>query len=208
MYKRQPENNPLDWHIRCFGDLLEGPLRNGISPSRKGAVQGRVLTLSAITGMSFDPSFVKDGLFNDEIAETDQVAAGEFYICRGNGNPQLVGKGYFAPQSMKGVAFPDTMIAAKPDRAVVFPEYVESVWATCFVRDQIAKSARTTNGTHKINQTATEEIRLPVPPIDLQERFASLVSKLRIAKDRFIEATHQSETNFAALSQRAFRGEL
>jgi type I restriction enzyme S subunit len=202
-----PESNPKHFAIRPFGTLLDFPLRNGISPSSQGQVEAEVLTLSAITGNTFDPSKRKTGKFLVPIAERDEVNSSDFYICRGNGSPDLVGRGFFAQTSLKGVAFPDTMIAARPKRYEIWPGFLEAIWNSPYVRSQIINAARTTNGTYKINQTATENIAFPVPPPAEQERYERVVSKVRSFKVRLATASNADEL-FASISQRAFLGEL
>jgi type I restriction enzyme, S subunit len=202
-----PELNPKQLRVREFGSLLEFPLRNGISPSSRGEVEAEVLTLSAITGSAFDPAQRKTGKFLVPISQKDEVSSSDFYICRGNGSSDLVGRGFFASQSMSGVAFPDTMIAARPKTNEIWPGFLETIWNSPFVRSQIVNSARTTNGTFKINQTATENIVFPVPPPAEQERYERVVSKIRSFKSRLIGSAY-GEDLFASLSQRAFRGEL
>lgn len=203
-----PVTNPKKWEPSTVAKLLAKPLRNGVSPSSTGRHLAKVLTLSAITGQGFDPQSAKTGLFDLPLAASDTVQDGEFYICRGNGNPNLVGKGYFATCSMEGTAFPDTMIAAMPDPDLVTKEYFEQVWNSRFVRSQIIQAARTTNGTFKVNQTAVEGIRIPVPPRPLLEEFSRRARAVRHVAARALEGLGQADTLFASLSQRAFRGEL
>jgi type I restriction enzyme S subunit len=199
-----PHRNPHNYPVREFDTLLTIPLRNGISPSSKGAVAAGVLTLSAITGEKFDATQIKEGKFLRPISKTDQVDVGDFYICRGNGSPDLVGKGYFASKSMKGVAFPDTMIAAKINADEICRGFFQVIWNSQFVRGQIIEAARTTNGTFKINQTATGGIRIPTPPKARQEMFEHVFRKVHDVRERL----SLEDDLFASLSQRAFRGEL
>jgi len=203
-----PAINPMEWPLQTFESVLIEPLRNGISPSSKGRISARVLTLSAITGSSFDSRSAKDGCFLESIAERDQVSDSDFYICRGNGNRDLVGKGAFATAKMNGVAFPDTMIAAQPDPKKISRAYLEAIWKSPFIRSQIFASARTTNGTYKINQTATGSLVITLPPIHLQEEYQSIFDKVRTIQKLEDAALEDAETLIATLSERAFSGKL
>ena len=199
-----PRNNPKAFEVMPFSNVLSSGMRNGISPSSKGKVSAQVLTLSAITGSRFDGTQRKEGKFLVPIAENDQVSRDDFYICRGNGSPELVGKGFFAGASMPGVAFPDTMIAAKPDFEKVTRGFLEAIWNSPFVRTQIINAARTTNGTYKINQSATGAVSFPVPPINEQREFDRFVARVRSVQQKLSTET----LLFESLLQRAFRGEL
>lgn len=191
-----------------FGSLLQQPLRNGISPAKSGSVVGVVLTLSAITGSYFEHMELKESTFARAHRKEKTVSPEDFLICRGNGNLSLVGRGKYPDRSMPDVAFPDTMIAARCDPGIVSSGYIARVWNDRVIRGQIERLARTTNGTHKINQSMIESIELPLPPVALQREF-----------DRAEEATisHRADLECAAerldglcasLQQRAFRGEL
>ncbi len=83
------------WPRKSFDDLLRADLRNGLSPSKAGTVRAKVLTLSAITGGSFDGNALKSALFGKTPPEDTRVYAEDFLVCRGNGNLTLVGRGEY-----------------------------------------------------------------------------------------------------------------
>ncbi len=200
--------NAGQWEPQRFGDLLEQDLRNGVSPSKSGKVQAEVLTLSAITGDAFDATAVKTSTFAKPHAREKVVSASDFLICRGNGNLALVGMGRRPTTDMSDVAFPDTMIAARWDRSRLAPRYLESAWNGVAVRTQIERLARTTNGTHKVNQDMLEAVELPCPPVDLQREFDARVDSLAEHRSAQQESQESLDTLFASLQQRAFAGEL
>ncbi len=51
-------------------------------------------------------------------------------------------------------------------------------------------------------------IIIPVPPIELQNKFASVVEKVEDTKVKYRESISELEAVYVSLSQRAFRGEL
>ena len=190
-----------------FGSLLQQPLRNGISPAKSGSVVGVVLTLSAITGSYFEHTELKESTFARAHPKEKTVSPEDFLICRGNGNLSLVGRGKYPDRSMPGVAFPDTMIAARCDPGIVSRGYVARVWNDRVIRGQLERLARTTNGTHKINQSMIESIEMPLPPVDLQREF-DRAEEATISHRADLECTAERlEVLFASLQQRAFRGE-
>lgn len=203
-----PELNPRNWKMLRLQDALSMPLRNGLSPSHAGKIVAKVLTLSAITGSGFDSSALKTSTFQSPPPPDQSVDTNDFLICRGNGNSQLVGKGYFPTSPMSDVTFPDTMIAARilPDR--VERAFLQYVWNSNAVRRQVESLARTTNGTFKVNQTMLEGITFIAPPISLQREFAlraNAVEKARAARRASLAAMDEL---FSVLQRSAFRGEL
>ena len=191
-----------------FGNLLLEPLRNGISPSRTGSVDGEVLTLSAITGSTFEHTACKRSTFDKAHGDEKTVRRGDFLVCRGNGNLQLVGRGSHPDRDMPGVAFPDTMIAASCNPELISRAYLAHIWHHRSLRTQVECLARTTNGTHKINQSTIRSLLVPLPNIHRQREFDDAEEEIDALRGRQVYAAQRSAALFASLRQRAFRGEL
>jgi len=203
-----PATNAKSWNTVFLYDLLALPLRNGLSPSNSGAVKAKVLTLSAITGDTFRADAWKEAPFQSVPPLDQRVDAADLLICRGNGNIQLVGKGYFPPCDMPDLTFPDTMIAARISSDCIVPRFLQVLWNGSSVRRQIESLARTTNGTFKVNQTILESIRLVAPSLPLQCEFATQVSTVERLKAAQRVSLVKLDALFASLQHRAFRGEL
>ena len=203
-----PVSNPMGWEERPLGQLTESGFRNGLSPSTKGTVEGEVLTLSAITQGRFDFAARKSARFDREPPPSQRLCADTFLICRGNGNKRLVGAGAYPDRSSDDVCFPDTMVGVVVDSEAVTSAYLEAVWRSWRVRSQIERGARTTNGTHKVNQRLLSTIMFPVPPMGLQRRFAAIAQS--VERQKATQRAHLAEldTLFASLQSRAFRGDL
>lgn len=196
------------WSRVRLVDVLSVPLRNGLSPSNSGTVPAKVLTLSAITHGSFDASCWKLSSFRSAPPANQSADANDLLICRGNGNRELVGRGRFPSGSLSDVTFPDTMIAARIDADRVRPAFVEHVWNGREVRAQIESSARTTNGTFKVNQEALERVEFLLPSLELQTEFARRVAAVEKLKAAQRASLSELDALFATLQHRAFRGEL
>jgi type I restriction enzyme S subunit len=196
------------WKSKRLIDLLEAPLRNGLSPSNTGTIRGSVLTLSAITGRAFLPSAVKEATFHTKPPEDQTVDERDLLICRGNGNLNLVGKGYFPLSTMPSVLFPDTMIAARVSPCVMKKEFLAFVWNSYAVRSQVETLARTTNGTLKVNQTMLEGIELMYPPLAMQEEFSLRVRSIERLRKKSEAALEKADAAFESIQHRAFRGDL
>ena len=166
----------------CPASSFMSDLRNGVSPSTSGKIHAKVLTLSAITQGKFDPDMWKDGLFDEDPPADKRITATDFYMCRGNGNKKLVGAGVCSATDREDLVFPDTVIAAHVDTSQVSLPYLFVAWMQPEVRDQIEAGARTTNGTFKINQQIISRIKVPIPPIELQNQFATFIAQIDKSK--------------------------
>ncbi len=183
-------------------DTVAGEMRNGLSPSTDGRCEARVLTLSAVTRGTFDPTASKISTFQSEPKLSTRVSSSDFLICRGNGNPALVGIGVHPPKDFPDIVFPDTVIAVRIDNTRIDPRFLEIAWNQRDVRRQIVAVARTTNGTFKVNQQGLGGVEIPLPRLDEQQRFAEQVAALPVLQ------TSKLDELFASLQSRAFRGEL
>lgn len=200
-----PILNEKGWDKSSFKSISYG-MRNGLSPSKAGVEKGRVYTLSAITGSSFQEIYKEDTF--STIHKKYFPENNDFLVCRGNGNINLVGKGYFYPGNSEGIIFPDTIIAISININEVNKSFLEAFWKTRFVRQQIESNARTTNGAHKINQNVLEKLEIIKPPLTLQNQFATIVEKVESIKSRYQQSLTELEALYGALSQQAFKGEL
>lgn len=189
------------------GDVMP-TMRNGLSPSRVGKRVANVLTLSAVTQGSFDPTAAKYGTFKNEPPIEQRVSAADFLMCRGNGNLSLVGVGTFADEDRADLVFPDTVIAGRVDQSKISLPFLAAVWRQQSTRSQIEAVARTTNGTYKVNQQTLAGVTVPLPPLALQQEFADRV-RLVSEQRRVAETSSRVMENlFASLQSRAFTGEL
>jgi type I restriction enzyme S subunit len=92
------------------------------------------------------------------------------------------------------------------DRQKAHPEYLSNA----FHRDpyllQQVRGANRGAIMSGLNLGIIKETKLHLPPLELQQQFANLLEKTRACIDR--NGYEQSDSLFASLSQRAFRGEL
>jgi type I restriction enzyme S subunit len=64
------------------------------------------------------------------------------------------------------------------------------------------------HGTKRFDSTAIERLFIPLPPLDLQNRFAQIVEKVEGVKQQYQNSLTELEALYGSLSQRAFKGEL
>lgn len=196
------------WESINFSEALTASPRNGLSPSKGGGFSASVLTLSSVTGESFNPDAQKEATFKEAPPSEKSVRRNDFLVCRGNGNIDLVGRGHFPTEDMPNMTFPDTIIASPVDQGKLSPKFLETLWKQNSTREQIKSVARTTNGTFKINQRSLESIRIIVPPIGLQWEFSEKVRKIEEAKTKHLAHLAHLDELFSSVQQRAFDGTL
>ncbi len=194
-----------------LGELLLVGLSNGKSvPTQEGGFP--VLRLTALRDGRIDLAERKEGAWTADDAARFLVKRGDFFVSRGNGSLRLVGRGGLVDHDPDPVAFPDTLIRARPDAGRLMPDFLALVWNSPAVRRQIEASARTTAGIYKVNQKDLGAIRLLVPSLDDQRRILESVSTSRDGLAALSREVEKARTRSAGLRRSllaaAFSGRL
>ncbi|URN15579.1 MULTISPECIES: restriction endonuclease subunit S [Streptomyces] len=195
----------------CLGDVLASGLTNGRSvPTRSGGFP--VLRLTALSDSYVDLAQHKEGDWEESEASSFLVQRGDFLIARGNGSLSLVGRGSLVADAAFPVAYPDTMIRARPDADELLPEYLRIIWSSLSVRRQIESRARTTAGIYKVNQRILGEIEFPLPDVSTQRelcaRWAAIEQHARHLMHTVSASKQRSNALRRSLLTEAFAGRL
>lgn len=118
-----------------------------------------------------------------------------------------VGKSFLVRDEHEPLVFAGYLIRFAPDQTKVLPEYIyryaqtQPFWAW-------VSSVATTVAQPNINARKYASLKLPLPPLDIQQDLVDLVGQVR--RDRVMMESHATHLDdlFASLQQRAFRGEL
>lgn len=171
-----------------------------------------VLRLTALRDGRIDLAERKEGAWNRADAERFLVEKGDFLIARGNGSLRLVGIGGLVVDDPDPVAYPDTLMRARPDPTQLSPEFLALVWNSQVVRRQIEASARTTAGIYKVNQKDLGSVLVPLPSLSDQTDVVARVQGLREGVSRLAAAedlaTRRLESLRRSLLAAAFSGRL
>ncbi|MFT8396584.1 restriction endonuclease subunit S, partial [Propionibacterium sp.] len=154
--------------------LLKEPLANG--RSIKDGNGYPVLRLTALHGPVVDVREQKLGAWDEATGRRFRIEAGDLLFARGNGSKELLARACMVEQAAE-VAFPDTMIRARPNLDLVSQRYLFYIWESRPVREKIEQIAKVTSGVWKVSQNDLGAVVLPVPPVEEQERIVGILSK-------------------------------
>ena len=202
---------PEGWCWATLDQVALG-MRNGRSVrTRAGGFP--VLRLSAITGGVLDECDFKEGDWGPQEAEPFRVRHGDFFVSRGNGSLDLVGRASFVHDCVGEVAFPDTMIRVTfACRQLVRARFVAAIWNSHFIRAQITGCAKTSAGIYKINQLDLRGVLLPVSPVAEQDMITASHGEFELMRSHLANRITVCSRHAAALRQsilkRAFEGRL
>ena len=171
---------PDNWQIKTIADVIDG-LKYGTSvkcsPEKIGCA---VLRIPNVVSGLIDVSDLKYGDLNK--AERDSLAlkAGDILLIRSNGSVKLVGRTALVTSEHEGLAYAGYLIRLRPKLEMISPEYLNLLFTSTEIRDQIEIPARSTSGVNNINSEEVRALTLPLPPLDEQLEIVRLVGALLV----------------------------
>lgn len=121
----------------------------------------------------------KDNAISDKEPTKWLLSDGDFLITRTNGSKDLVGKS--AVFHSDGIyTYASYLIRYRFDTEIVLPDYINILFMTPIVREQIAVMRRQGGGQYNLNSDEIGAIRIPVPSIQEQK---AIIEKYYSTKD-------------------------
>ena len=169
---------PDGWTWITVSQAMRERIVNGLSIKESATPTSvRALKLSAMSDQGLD--------FDDfrwlpiELSKVEDIVIREsdFFVSRGNGSLELVGRGSPAQGPKQAVIFPDTMMRIRFSQVVNVGPWFHALWTTRLVRTQIEKRVKTTAGIYKMAQPELASITVPLPPLAEQARIVAEVDR-------------------------------
>jgi type I restriction enzyme S subunit len=188
---------PDGWTWITVSQAMRERIVNGLSIKESATPTSvRALKLSAMSDQGLD--------FDDfrwlpiELSKVEDIVIREsdFFVSRGNGSLELVGRGSPAQAPREAVIFPDTMMRIRFSQVVNVGPWFHALWTTRLVRSQIEKRVKTTAGIYKMAQPELASITVPLPPLAEQARIVAEI-------DRHLSIIREVEAEVDANLQRA-----
>lgn len=159
-----------------------------------------VLRSSNIKGSKFD---LNDTVrVNKKIDEKFLVEVNDILMCNRNGSERLVGKVAKIPEHNEAMTFGTFMTIVRSP----YHNYLFSFFQTEAFRRQI--KMQTSVAINQISIPLLESVKVPLPPMELQDKFADFVKQVDKLKFEMEQNLKELEDNFNSLMQKAFKGEL
>jgi type I restriction enzyme S subunit len=198
------------------------PMRELVTEYRYGTSQSsgdRGSNTLRIPNILGDRISFEDLVNVDEIGDSLrrlQLRTGDMLFVRTNGNPDYVGRcGVFDLDDAKRelgedvpVIFASYLIRARLNLDLMRPWFLHAFLRSPIGRARVLKQARTAAGQYNINTEGLGAIRVPVPPLDLQDNF--LLEALETQQiTEMVRLSEKQLTNLgASLYAHAFSGQL
>ena len=117
------------------------------------------------------------------------------------------GKAFKIPEGIPKMIMSQNFNKITGDLSIINPIYLESCINSEYVQGQFKKQITDTVRTF-LSLTKIIRVRIPVPPLPLQNQFATIVEKVEVIKAKYNQSLTELENLYGSLSQRAFKGEL
>lgn len=196
-----PAATPLGEHL----EAIEGGVNFNPVGENDPASDWRVLKVSAVSWSDFLAEESKPISPAESFSEKVIVQRGDLIMSRAN-TVELVGAVVRVRRPPPKVLLPDKLWRLKLRAASqLLPDFLLYALRSGLVRREIQIRASGTSGSMKnISKEDVRELRLPLPPFELQQKFAALVEQVERLRAVQREALRQAEHFFQTLLHRAF----
>lgn len=183
---------------RALADFLEGESSNGVSKSPSHGNSGiPILRISA--GTSRKDQYVDEDDYKlveltSEEVERHKLRRGDLLSCRYNGNLHYVGRfSCYLGTSGKTHVNPDKLIRFRVDSSMALPRFVCIAMNSTYARRQIESMCATTAGNIGLSASKMKTVRVPIPPLHVQQALVSLHDRVSTLIDQLESQITASE---------------
>jgi len=196
--------NPKEWKIQALGRLLSIPPHIGTpQPSQEEGDQ-----ICVRVGEVGDWYVALDSCKRISLRGRDlkkyTLVPGDIVLARAIGSESHLGKLSVLGESDTPVVFDSHLMRLRPDNSAICTEFLAQWFRTDGGKARFWEQAHRTAVQFNINAEQISEIKIPLPPLALQEQFAGVVRKYDRLRVQQQESLRQAEMLFGALLERAF----
>ena len=184
-----PVENDKGWEIKRLGDISQSQIGitykpenvsddNGTIVLRSGNIQESALCFNDIVRVNCD------------IKEHKYVQKGDILMCSRNGSHRLVGKVAMIPELSEKMTYGAFMTIIRSD----FQSYLFAFFRTPAFRSQLTSAQTAT--INQITVKMLNEIIVALPPLTLQQDFASKIESIEKQKELIAQSIKETETLF------------
>jgi len=203
-----PVSNKKGWEIEPLSNLLTLQPNNGLyKPQSAYGTGTKIIRID-----SFYDGYVQgiENLKRVKISNTEYekycVKSDDILVNRVN-SIEYLGKLGIVPKITEPMVYESNIMKFQLNKNAILPVFLLFTWKLPFLKSQIIKRAKKAVNQASINQKDVLSFLIPKPPITLQNKFATIVTKVEGIKSLYQQSLTDLEHLYGALSQKAFKGE-
>jgi type I restriction enzyme S subunit len=205
--------------LEMFGDPIANKKKwNLLQVSDYGESRlGKMLDGKKIIGNNLKPylrnsnvlwfGFKLDDLLEMDFDEKDRVEFslrnGDILMCEGG----EIGRCAIWKDELEECYFQKAIHRIRLNKEIALPEYFVFMFWIYTMNGGLNKYMGAATISHLTGEKL-KKMKLPIPPIALQTKFAQIVEKTEALKTQYQQSLQELENLYGSLSQKAFRGEL
>lgn len=204
-----PVTNPKGWALGSMADF--GGFKNGLNYSRDE--NGVELSYIGVGDFKSHSKLERiENLSKIQLNENPDdgylLKDNDILFVRSNGNKALVGRCLTVHPGEHKVTFSGFCIRYRVQKIEELnPTFLNYCMRMPSMKNAMLKGGQGAN-IQNINQKTLTGLSLPIPPIEVQKDFESLVSRYQLFIERALDGANNDNALFSALSQKAFSGQL
>lgn len=207
-----PVDNKRGWNVVQLASQVKR-IESGWSPVCEDASSSgdkwAVLKLGAVTTGTYLPGENKVLPTDLEPRSSIEVRKGDVLVTRKN-TYELVAACVYVHETLPKLMLPDTIFRFRlKNDTCLMPLYLWGLLSEPHFRSRVQSLAGGSSGSMpNISKEKFMSLAIPLPPLELQHKFAHIVQKFERLRAQGLEAERQAEGLFQTLLHRAFTGEL
>ena len=205
-----PVTNDRGWpDSLALGEVAD--IASGVTKGRKlDGKATREVPYLAVANVQ-DKALRLEGLKTIEATEDEisryRLQKDDLLLTEG-GDPDKLGRGTLWNEELSECIHQNHIFRVRLTHAALHPLFLNWLVGSTRGKNYFLRSAKQTTGIASINMTQLRSFPLLVPPLPLQQTFATRIASIEALKTTHRRALAALDALFASLQQRAFSGEL
>lgn len=203
-----PVTNQKGWPVEYLPDM--GSFKNGLNYAKEEAGVtvnflgvGDFKSLDRIEGVNTLSTIQLDAM----PAEDYLLADGDLVFVRSNGNKALVGRCLAVYPGDENLTFSGFCIRFRLSSERLTSEYLNYLFRVPSIKNEMLKGGQGAN-IQNINQKILSEMAVPVPPLELQNKFITIVDSFKRLQAKIGRDLDEVNDLFNAIVGKAISGQL
>jgi len=204
-----PVTNPKGWEVKKLGDVVD--IVSGITKGRKvkdeQLFEVPYLAVSNVQDRHVKLDYVKSIFATKSEIDKYRLEYGDLLLTEG-GDPDKLGRGAIWKSQIDDCIHQNHVFRVRIRDNSINYYYLNWYIGSEKGKRYFLRSAKQTTGIATINMTQLKAFIIAIPSLDLQQKFAAIVEKVEQQKEQMRQQLDELDNLFAALQDRAFKGDV